>query len=307
MNIKSLRLFILIMEHATLARAAQMLNVSQPAASRLIRLLEEEVGETLFHRTRKRLRPTHEAEIFLPEASRIINAIDNIPEAFAQARADMEPPLRILCLPRIDTGLVAPALAQMDALDRTQKFIVETCPRREFGRRLLHGKFDVGVCSIPIPVENLDVHFLANAPLQVMLPKAHPLTTRDVLTPEDLRNERYISLDDYTVIRQTVDRALNGANTVLEITHEVSSSEVAHVFVRNGMGFTFADPAAVAPELASEVSLVRFSLEADISLAYFLPDFRRPHKARGAFLDLLRDICSDQYGKIDEPKSGVST
>lgn len=295
MNIKSLRLFVEVMERTTLAQASEALNVSQPAASRLLRLLEEEIGESLFYRTRKRLRPTREAEVFLPEATRILNVIDGIPEVFAQNRAESVAPLRILCLPRIDLGLVIPTLAKLDAETQNQKYKVEVCPRREFGRRLLHGKFDVGVSSIPIPVESLQTHFLAHAPLKVMLLNSHPLAQRDVLTPEDLEGERYIALDEHTIIRLTVDRALAAAGVTLNVEHEVSNSEVAQRFVRNGLGFTFADPASVAPEISDEVTLVPWSLNATLELAYFLPEVSRTHDKRDHFLGLLKDTCRNRY------------
>ncbi|GAB5435267.1 MAG: hypothetical protein FalmKO_03920 [Falsiruegeria mediterranea] len=177
MNIRSLRLFCEVMDRSTLAEASQALNVSQPAASRLIRLLEEEICETLFHRTRKRLRPTREAEVFLPEAIRIVSAIDGIPEIFAQNRAESVAPLRILCLPRIDLGLVMPTLTLLDAETRNQRYTVVVCPRREFSRRLRHGQFDVGVSTLPVPVEGLQTHFLTRAPLKVMLPRKPPAGT----------------------------------------------------------------------------------------------------------------------------------
>ena len=139
MNIKALRLFVSIMENATLSQASLDQNVSQPAASRLIRILEDQVDETLFFRTRKRLVPTPEADILLGEATRILNSIDNISSMMAQNRADTVVPFRVLCLPRIVDSLVIPALGALDALDPTQKYKVEVCPRREFGRRLLHG------------------------------------------------------------------------------------------------------------------------------------------------------------------------
>ncbi|SPJ29959.1 HTH-type transcriptional regulator CysL [Falsiruegeria mediterranea M17] len=259
--------------------------------------MEEEIGETLFHRTRKRLRPTREAEVFLPEAIRIVSAIDGIPEIFAQNRAESVAPLRILCLPRIDLGLVIPTLALLDAETRNQRYKVVVCPRREFSRRLRHGQFDVGVSTLPVPVEGLQTHFLTRAPLKVMLPQNHPLAQRDVLSPSDLSKERYIALEEHTIVRTTVDRALAAAGATLNLSHEVSSSEVAHRFVRNGMGFTFADPSALPPEISDEIALIPWSLGASIELAYFLPQVSRPHENRDTFLKLLKDVCKDRYGQ----------
>ena len=297
MNIKALRIFVSLMENTTLARASDKLNISQPAASRLVRILEEEIGEILFSRTRQRLRPTQEAATFLPEATRILNTIDDIPAVFKRSRAKTGIPLRILCMPRIVNSLVVPVLAELHALDPTQKYKVEVCPRREFGRRLLHGKYDVGVSSQPSPMDSLQTHFLARVPLTVMLPKDHHLSQSPFLTPEDLINERYIALDKHTVIRLTVDEALSDHGFDFEITHEVSSSDVAHQFVCNGMGYTFADAAAVTPEILNRVALIPCFLKPEIEITYFLPEGWRPHDKRNLFLDLLRTACKNKYAE----------
>ncbi|WP_371229907.1 LysR family transcriptional regulator [Roseovarius sp. 2305UL8-3] len=296
MNIKALRLFVSIMENATLSRAASDQNISQPAASRMVRILEEQVGETLFFRSRKRLLPTPEAEILLLEATRILSSIDNIPKVIAQNRTETIIPLRILSLPRIVNSLVIPALAAFDSHDRSQKYKIEVCPRREFGRRLLHGNYDVGVSTFPIPVEVPSTRFLAEAELKIMLMRGHSLAGRACLTPEDLNAERYIALDRHTVVRLAVDKALSLNEANLEVAHEVSNSDVAQSMVRDGLGFTFVDPAAIASEFRDQISLVPCSLAPRIKLAYFLPEQQVVHPARDVFLDQLVRASEAQYG-----------
>lgn len=305
MNIKALRLFVSIMENATLSRAASKSNISQPAASRLIRILEEQVGETLFIRSRKRLLPTPEAEILLLEAARILSSIDNIPNAIAQNRMDTVIPLRILSLPRIVNSLVIPALAALDTHDKRQKYKIEVCPRRQFGRRLLHGNYDVGVSTFPIPVDVPSTRFLAETELKVMLMRGHSLANRECVTPEDLSEERYIALDHHTVVRLAVDRALSLNEASFDVAHEVSNSDVAQLMVRDGLGFTFVDPVAIAPEFRDQISLVRCSLAPTIKLAYFLPDLQVVHPERDVFLDHLLRASETQYGGIPQPDGSV--
>ena len=117
MNIKSLRVFINVMEEGTLAQAAAKMNLSQSAASRLIQILEEEYNVTLFHRDKKRLIPTSEGELFFPEALRILSSIDEIPTVFRQIKSERLRPLRIICHPRLLNGLVVPAMIQLARLE----------------------------------------------------------------------------------------------------------------------------------------------------------------------------------------------
>lgn len=297
MNIKSLRIFVEIMDSLTLSRASERLHISQPAASRLIRLLEEELGQDLFTRERKRLHPTAEAEALMPEAVRILQSIDNLRTVLAQARAPDTPPLRILCLPRIVDGLVLPVLARMHSDDQSLRYHVDVCPRREFGRRLYYGGYDVGVSSLPIPIEGLETHPLAKASLCVMLHKRSPLAWQKSLSVEDLSTEQYVALNRHSAIRIAVDEALTRSGQKLVVAHEVSTSDVAYWFVRNGMGFTFADPASVAQEVAREVRLVPSDLGAGFEIAYFLPTAEKRHPRREDFLAHLREHGTNRYRK----------
>lgn len=64
MNFKSLRAFRLVVSQGSLAAAAEALNLSQPAVSRLISLLEDETKLTLFDRSRRRLTLSEAGEAF---------------------------------------------------------------------------------------------------------------------------------------------------------------------------------------------------------------------------------------------------
>lgn len=295
MNIRALRLFVEIMDRLTLSRASEKLNISQPAASRLLKLLEEELGEPLFTRMRKRLHPTPEAEALMPEAVRILQSIDNLPTVLAQSRSTAIAPLRILSLPRIIDGLVLPVLAKVHQDNPTRRFNVDVCPRREFGRRLLYGGYDVGISSLPIPVEGLETRRLARAVLQVMVSKNNPLADREKLTIADLRTEQYIALNRHSAIRTAVDAALLRDVEDLEVTHEVSTSDVAYWFVRNGMGFTFADPASVPPEIRRDVSLVPCNLDVGFEIAFFLPKAEKIHASLEPFVGHLIEYSRLRY------------
>ena len=111
MRIKSLRIFVLIMQEGTLAKASDRLNLSQPAASRLLGLLEEDLGGVLFFRHKSRLVPTPESEKFYPEAIRALKMFDSIPERYREIQLGKTRPLRIVTHSRLIHSLVIPTIA----------------------------------------------------------------------------------------------------------------------------------------------------------------------------------------------------
>src|SRR3974390_2431677 len=84
MELRHLRYFVAAAEAETGSRAAGRLHVSQPALSRQIRDLEEELGFSLFERSAKSVRLTAAGKAFLTEARAVLQRAD---EAVTTARA----------------------------------------------------------------------------------------------------------------------------------------------------------------------------------------------------------------------------
>lgn len=76
MDIKQLRTFITILEVENLTKAAAMLNLVQPAVSRQMQMLEEELGVKLFHRSRHGMALTEDGKLLEPYARRILNELE---------------------------------------------------------------------------------------------------------------------------------------------------------------------------------------------------------------------------------------
>ncbi|UWQ94824.1 LysR family transcriptional regulator [Rhodobacteraceae bacterium M385] len=292
MNLKSLRVFVNIMEEGTLAQACRKMNLSQPAASRLIQILETEFDIQLFHRERKRLIPTVEGEVFYPEALRILASIDDLPAMFQEIATNASPPLRVICHPRLAEGLMVPAIAELLKRDPTIKVKLEVHPRRYLGRRILHGMYDVGIATLPLPDRNPSLRFLAQADMQVVVPTAHPLALKPCITPKDVVDMPYIALEETTNMRTLLDRELTKADARLEVTHEVSISRAALRMVQAGLGFAFTDAITVTPEEELGIAIRPWHPRVTIEFGYFVSDTKRPHKARDEFVEILHEVCS---------------
>jgi DNA-binding transcriptional LysR family regulator len=292
MNIKSLRVFINVMEEGTLAQAAAKMNLSQSAASRLIQILEEEYSVTLFHRDKKRLLPTSEGESFYPEALRILSSIDEIPTVFRQLKSERLRPLRIICHPRLVNGLVVPAMISLAKREPKVGMKLEVHPRRHLGRRILHDLYDVGISALPLPVEGIQPQHLANLDVCVVVSKDHKLASRTSVTAEDLVGEAYIALDETTLLRKVVDDELRRSGQVLPITHEVSSSSAAIRMTIAGLGFTLTDRIGFDPKMADLLAVLPWTPNIQEKLGYFVSSGPTPHPMRDAFVECLQEVCA---------------
>ena len=292
MNIKSLRVFINVMEEGTLAQAAAKMNLSQSAASRLIQILEDEYRVTLFHRDKKRLLPTAEGGAFYPEALRILSSIDEIPKVFRQIKSEQFRPLRIICHPRLVNGLVVPAMIRLAKLEPLVGMKLEVHPRMHLGRRILHDLYDVGISALPLPVEGVQPKHLANLDVCVVVSKDHRLASLTSVTTEDLVGETYIALDETTLLRKVVDDELRRYGHELPVTHEVSSSSAAIRMTMAGLGFTLTDRIGILPAMSESLAVLPWTPNIQEKLGYFVSQDSTPHPARDAFVGCLQEVCA---------------
>lgn len=304
MNLKSLRVFVNVMDEGTLARACHKMNLSQPAASRLVQILEAEFDIQLFHRDRQRMMPTHQAEAFYPQAVRILASVDDLPDMFKQIATNAAPPLRVICHPRMVEGLIVPAMARLAKLQPSLKMKLEVHPRRYLGRPIMHGLYDVGVATLPLPDQNPSAQFLAQADMQVALPEAHPLAHKQVLSPQDLRDVPYVALEDTTNMRALLDRELAKTDKHLEVFHEMSTSLAACRLVKEGVGYTFTDSITLSPDEAHGLAIRAWRPRVNIDFGYFVSNTKIPHAARNQFVSILKEICESRLSFANEGNRG---
>ncbi|WP_318217529.1 LysR family transcriptional regulator [Streptomyces sp. SCL15-6] len=84
MDVKQLKALVTVAEVGSVTRAAELLHLVQPAVTRQIRTLEEELGVPLFQRTRQGMRPTDAGQIMVDRARRALNELE-------RARAEVQP------------------------------------------------------------------------------------------------------------------------------------------------------------------------------------------------------------------------
>jgi len=105
-----LRNAVMLAEHRNFARAAIVLNISQPTLTRSIQLLEKIVGERLFDRASRTVLPTQAGEIILKHARIILSSTEAMQEEIGRHQGILEGSLCIGSGPYPASALVAPAL-----------------------------------------------------------------------------------------------------------------------------------------------------------------------------------------------------
>jgi DNA-binding transcriptional LysR family regulator len=107
MDLRRLRTFVAVAEQGTVSKAASQLRTAQPALSRQIRDLEEELGLKLFDRVRRRLVLTGEGEQLLGDCRTILGAVSSLAERAQSLRRGERGILRVAATPQTIEGVFA--------------------------------------------------------------------------------------------------------------------------------------------------------------------------------------------------------
>src|SRR5213079_2127697 len=109
MELRQLRYFVAVAETGNISRAAQKIFLTQPALSRQIKALEDEIGQCLLERQAHSIRLTPTGEALLREARELLQRAD---EVLARVRAaGQSVRLRVGYAPSLASGLLSGAVA----------------------------------------------------------------------------------------------------------------------------------------------------------------------------------------------------
>jgi DNA-binding transcriptional LysR family regulator len=193
MNIQAIRLFLRVVQRGSLAAAAQELNMSPSAASRLLSGLERATGLELFSRDGHSLRPTAEGTQYFDECYRVLIAVDELPRAARRLASGAQPRIRVTSGSRHANSLMIPAIGRF--AKRYPDVEVEFHLAQVEGLdRLFSERYDV-LLATPWPAITpyVEASPLIDLPAVAVMPRDHALAGRTSVRPADLAAHRLVA------------------------------------------------------------------------------------------------------------------
>lgn len=238
LNPRSLKLFHLIADRGSLAAAATDFNLSPPAASRLISLLEYDLGFSIFSREGRNLTLTEQGRQFLRETRPILTSFESIDGLADQIRAKAPPQLRVLSTAPFAASWIAPAMAILLEQYPNLKCDIQIVDWHSLQESLGSSGHDISVSSFPISssIFALNSTVLSHFRNVAVMHKSNPLANLDEVTANDLASQQIIGLHKNQIGRQRMDEFFkeNGVELVPDI--ETSSSIVSLALCQQKLG-----------------------------------------------------------------------
>jgi len=290
-ELRHLRYFVVVAEELNLRRAADRLEITQPAVTKQVSGLEEQVGASLFARERNRLTGLTSAGVeLLAEARHILEQVEDAIRHVQLVALGRSGRLRIGLTDDAATLRLTSILAAFHA--RSPNVLVELVELsgREVLSALRANIVDLALASEPQNADGLAVEELWQESWSVVLPEGHPLCCKEAIVPADLAGEALAlvgSSAQKTILARL--RRLGKKSDWPRVAFRVLNRRTAIMLARAGSAIAIAPSSSVlvAGLRAVMRPLLQDSGYAVIALKH---DIDPPPGLVGRFLNVAREV-----------------
>ncbi len=192
MDIRHLEYFSEVARHLSFTKAAATLHVSQPSISKAIKHLEEELGVSLFYRS-KELELTDAGKAVLINAKNVLQAFHNLTSELTDIMELKKGEIRIGIPPIIGAAFFSKLISRFKEAYPHVVISLDEVGSKSIKQGVEEGSLDIGlVCNLPDSIGNFEMVRVINDPLMLIAHKENPLAEKDAVDLSALENEPFI-------------------------------------------------------------------------------------------------------------------
>jgi LysR family hydrogen peroxide-inducible transcriptional activator len=186
MNLRDLKYLVALANTRHFGQAAEKCFVSQPTLSGQIKKLEEDLGVTLFERTKRSVETTPLGEAIVEHARQVLEQADALVDLAKSNQNPLIGPLRMGVIPTLSPYLMPLILKPL----KKQYPQIRLVLSEELTNTLLERlrKHEIDAALVATPVEDIDIESmpLFDEPFWLVHPRNHPLSSKKKITQADL-------------------------------------------------------------------------------------------------------------------------
>ncbi|VTY35170.1 HTH-type transcriptional regulator CynR [Xylophilus ampelinus] len=249
-----LRLFASIAHNGSITKAADAQNLSLPAASARVRVLEEHARGPLLMRQARGVQLTPAGEAFLHHARAILRQTEQLRSDLREYAGGLRGHVRIHANTTAVTDILPAVLPAF--LKANSKVNVELQERQnpEIALGVLEGQADVGIVSTRMDIPGLRaIHFSTDS-LVLVVPRGHRFARRKSVAFAETLDEAHVGMHAGSTLRKHLAQVTARLGRTLHLRVELSSFDAVCRMVAAGVGI------GVVPEMSARRHLLELPL-----------------------------------------------
>ncbi|WAC47631.1 LysR substrate-binding domain-containing protein [Asticcacaulis sp. SL142] len=200
-TLRQLQYLKLLAHHQSFMAASEAAHVSQPALSSGIAELEKILGARLVDRARGKVILTKVGEETLKRAEDILARAEDLVEAAQAANHPLSGRFRLGVIPTVAPYLLPKALVSLRKEFPQLKLFLREDQTARLITALKSGSLDAAIIALPYDLGGLDHAFICRDAILAAMPSDHPLARGASISPDDLKSEELILLEDGHCLR----------------------------------------------------------------------------------------------------------
>lgn len=238
MDTQHLQAFLAIAETGSFSSAAQRLHLTQPAVSKRIAILEEQLNTSLFDRIGRQVSLTQAGLSLLPTARNILQEVAAAQRAIADLKGDVRGKLSIATSHHIGLHRLPPYLRDYSRSYPEVKLDLHFLDSEQAFHEIIQGRFDLAVITL---AEEMDSRIAADViwrdQLRFVAAPTHPLATAERLSLMDFTPYQAIMPDMNTYTTRLIRTLFDQQQQALDITMVTNHLDTIKMMVAIGLGW----------------------------------------------------------------------
>lgn len=250
MDLRQLRYFQAVAEELNFSKASRRLHIAQPALSRAVKALEQDLRVKLLERNKRSVALTPAGAVLFDQAGLLFDRMDEVVRRVQRTAQGEEGELRLGYIGPPTQKFLCELLARFQAQHPRVTIVLEERTPERVCEMVAKGRLDVGLTRPVLsgPALGLSTALIRREPLWAALPEVHPLAARKTLEWKELAKERLIILSrrEGVGLHDAIVEACRKARFGPHIVHTPSVIGTVLAYVESGAGLGVI-PDSVAP------------------------------------------------------------
>ena len=249
MDLRQLEIIRAIAETGSFTAAGDKLHVSQSAISRQVLLLEEELGEAVFHRVGRRVRITAAGDALLQLSNRVFQDVRDTLTGIGDRQESLKGTLRLVGGMTVCLYVFPALLSELRRVHPQLDLKVSAGSSERCIAELRTGVADLGLLTLPIDAPDLVKVPVLQEELLLVTELKHPLARQKKIVPSDLIRQPFVLFENGSNTRRVLDEFFLKEHLEPRIVMETENVEIIKAMVKTGLGIGIVPYQAVLPEV----------------------------------------------------------
>ncbi len=275
-------------------RAGELMHLSHPAVHRQIRMLEEELGERVFHRNGRHVQPTEAGRRLIALADRLHQEIGT---ALSELKdlSDLERGgFRLGTSTTVLMFFLPNVLQRFRRKHSKASLHVTTSTVSEIFHKIVNGDLDLGLVFAPRELPNVrpevTVELLYEEEFVLAVGADHPLSASRVISPADLRDVPLLAYSPSSTMRQYLDLRLRSQGVEPVVSMELENEETIAKMIQTNGGAAFLSLRRAVADKIRHFRIRGLPFRCPVCLVYLKKGYLS--RAAREFMRMCKEECS---------------